>query len=509
MNFIVISKSTFVPDSGVNTVYLRIDNWNDFAFRTMFEVDVFDENGKHHKLENVKIGFIGQTEEVTTHSTLSIPFSELPKNYFSLGTDLGYYSDLANNFSEAFRLEFLRALRDVVYDHNVLATAQSENVFQTSHLRGVSINSIEEQFRRVLTGGVPVTDFNFRFTLEEAQTFAGFTLDFDVHANSKPSTNIHAIIGRNGVGKTTLLNEMISAIATPDDGQGRFEEYTWFEHKPIRDDFFSSMVSVSFSAFDPFSPPADQPDSSKGTCYYYVGLKDYADEDGALLKSLSDLQNEFVDSLKICLSESGKRQRWLTAVATLESDDNFAQMELRQLVDVLEEEVEPNARRLFKKMSSGHAVVLLTLTKLVSRVEEKTLVLFDEPESHLHPPLLSALVRSLSQLLYDRNAVAIIATHSPVVLQEIPKSCVWKIHRSGLASSWNRPESETFGENVGLLTREVFGLEVSKSGFSVLLENEVEAHETYEQVVGAFEGQIGFEGRAILRSLFNEKNRGG
>ncbi len=40
-------------------------------------------------------------------------------------------------------------------------------------------------------------------------------------------------------------------------------------------------------------------------------------------------------------------------------------------------------------MSSGHAIVLLTVTKLVARVEEKTLVLIDEPESHLHPPLLS------------------------------------------------------------------------------------------------------------------------
>ncbi len=44
---------------------------------------------------------------------------------------------------------------------------------------------------------------------------------------------------------------------------------------------------------------------------------------------------------------------------------------------------------LIKRMSSGHAIVLLTVTKLVARVEEKTLVLIDEPESHLHPPLLS------------------------------------------------------------------------------------------------------------------------
>jgi predicted ATP-dependent endonuclease of OLD family len=158
-------------------------------------------------------------------------------------------------------------------------------------------------------------------------------------------------------------------------------------------------------------------------------------------------------------------------------------------------------------MSSGHVVVLLTITKLVSRVEEKTLVLFDEPESHLHPPLLSALMRSLSGLLHDRNAVAIIATHSPVVLQEVPRSCAWKITRSGTSSSVQRPELETFGENVGSLTREVFGLEVAKSGFNAVLAQQAFEGQTYEEVLSSFGNQVGIEGRAILKSLMHEKTR--
>lgn len=42
---------------------------------------------------------------------------------------------------------------------------------------------------------------------------------------------------------------------------------------------------------------------------------------------------------------------------------------------------------------------LLTLTKLVELVEEKTLVILDEPEEHLHPPLVSAFIRALSKLV--------------------------------------------------------------------------------------------------------------
>jgi predicted ATPase len=507
INFRVISSTSFAPDQAINSVFLKVDNWNDYSFITMFEVYVFDETGTQHRLENVKIGFVQQTEEISTHSTLREPFSALSPYYFSLGTDLDYYAKLANDFSPEFRQAFLTAMRDVVYDKTILRIAIEQSVFQTSHLRGVSINAIEEQFVRVLAGGVPVTDFKFRFTLDTTDTFAGFELDFNVIAHSKPSTNIHAIIGRNGVGKTTLLNEMIMSSLGYEGRSGRFEEEQWFEKKPISSDFFSSLVSISFSAFDPFSPPPDQPDPSKGTCYFYVGLKDFSDEGGTLLKPLSGLYQEFIDALHICTSEPAKLRRWVKAVQTLESDSNFAEMQLTNLANLEADAQSAESLRLIKKMSSGHVIVLLTITKLVSRVEEKTLVLFDEPEGHLHPPLLSALIRSLSELLHDRNAVAIIATHSPVVLQEIPRSCAWKITRSGRASSVQRPELETFGENVGSLTREVFGLEVAKSGFNALLAQQASVQTSYEDVLDTFDNQIGFEGRAILKSLLHEKAR--
>lgn len=76
----------------------------------------------------------------------------------------------------------------------------------------------------------------------------------------------------------------------------------------------------------------------------------------------------------------------------------------------------------FEKLSSGHKVILLTVAKLIELVEEKTLVLMDEPEEHLHPPLVAAFIRALSNLLTYRNGVGIVATHSPVIVQEVPKN---------------------------------------------------------------------------------------
>ena len=145
--------------------------------------------------------------------------------------------------------------------------------------------------------------------------------------------------------------------------------------------------------------------------------------------------------------------------------------------------------------------MLLTITRLVETVEERSLVLLDEPETHLHPPLLSAFVRSLSELLTNRNGVAIVATHSPVILQEVPSHCVWKVWRSGLVTEVARPEVETFGENVGVLTREVFGLEVTHSGFHRLLADAVDDTPQYSEVVDKFSGQLGGEALALIRAL--------
>ena len=90
------------------------------------------------------------------------------------------------------------------------------------------------------------------------------------------------------------------------------------------------------------------------------------------------------------------------------------------------------------------------LSGLINISALRTLVLLDEPEAHLHPPLLSAFTRALSDLLIYRNGVAIIATHSPVVLQEVPKSCVWKLRRSGFEVSVEFDQRATDGDPLDL-----------------------------------------------------------
>jgi predicted ATP-dependent endonuclease of OLD family len=219
------------------------------------------------------------------------------------------------------------------------------------------------------------------------------------------------------------------------------------------------------------------------------------------------LYDDFANAISSCLIDNYKQSRWIKAISTLESDENFEMMQLKKIAQYSGDDLKRKAVEIIGSLSSGHAVVLLTITRLVATVEEKTLVIIDEPESHLHPPLLSAFLRALSELLYDRNGVSIIATHSPVVLQEIPQSCSWKINRVGTAIETHRPDIETFGENVGILTREVFGLEVTKSGFHDILVKSVADGGSYKEIIGYYNNQLGLEARSLLKALVMHRDR--
>lgn len=485
---------------------LNKDNWDDYSFKTTFSLSVFDEKGQYIECGSIKIGYKGQVEGRTS-DVLTLPKKELPDGFFSIGLDVDYYKKIYNSFSKEFYKSLLKTLRDVVFDRSLLENIESEKVFKTSLTRSLRMSIIEGQFRRVLQGQAPLTDFKFSYIDTGSKKRAGISLSFDVEHMSKPPSNIHVLIGRNGVGKTTLLNNMVRSIVkkgTIEEDVGNFHTKSIFGYTAMPEDFFSAVVSVSFSAFDPFRPMPDQPNRNEGMAYFYVGMKKVPErEDNSIsLKSHADLCMDFIASLLSCFGITAKKARWVDAIKRLESDDNFYEMGLTSLANIEDEnDIKRRARELFGRMSSGHAIVLLTMTRLVDTVDEKTLVLIDEPESHLHPPLLSAFTRALSELLINRNGVAIIATHSPVVVQEVPNSCVWIIERSRLEIAAARPEIETFGENVGVLTREIFGLEVTRSGFHAVLQQAVRQGRNFEEIVGEYKGSLGFEAQALLRAM--------
>jgi len=502
-NFIVREQ----PSTHKDLFVLTPGNWDDYSFRTSFYVYYFDPSGVKLDVGTVKIGFQGQ-QHGRTKDFIERDFQALSPGWFSLGQDVEYYKRINEILSSDEKVAYYNAMADAVFNLDVFESAKDNKVFKDSLMRGVSLSSIHGQFKRVVDGLAELTDYKFRYSDPGDERHAEVSLEFNVEPTSKPPTNIHVLIGRNGVGKTTLLNNMIdAAVNGRNDSNRKFHTYNHRSYQaPLSSDYFSSLISVSFSAFDPFIPPADRSDRSLGIGYFYIGMKQTRNNTVEMPpKSEHDLAKDFIESFSSCLSQPNKIKRWRNAIDILESDANFAEMDLGRLLELPAFAAKNKAKELFGRMSSGHSIVLLTITKLVDLIEEKTLVLMDEPESHLHPPLLSAFTRALSDLLHDRNAVAIIATHSPVVLQEVPKSCVWKLTRIRTEGRQDRPERETFGENVGVLTREVFGLEVEKSGFHSMLESSVNKGRSFDEILEEYDDQLGAEAQSILRSMIHTR----
>ena len=494
--FRVLPVGTRPPAQTKNRAYLLTDNWNDwFKFSTLYTLIIYDKGGERHDIGGVKIGQFAMGDE-QKRPDIPDDFDELDNRFFSLGQDDTYYEALSSAGDEV-RDRVLGGLRDVANDLDLFERALAEDVTGTSLLRSVYKSTVSGQFHRIAQGGARLTSYEFSYTARRrARHIEPLSLAFTVVPESCPPTNVHVLIGRNGVGKTTLLNDMTRAIVQENADTSEVGTFT-SDHDT---ELFTSLVSVTFSAFDPFEPLPDRQNKSQGVRYAYIGLK--FKEKGKPPKSPDTLSRDFCQSVMIC-RQSGKVARWERALNMLQADPIFRDADVSALArsDDETEALKSAARKLFKNLSSGHKIVLLTITRLVETVEEKTLVLLDEPEAHLHPPLLSAFIRALSDLLINRNGVALIATHSPVVLQEVPASCVWMVRRTGRRSVADRPEIQTFGENIGLLTREVFGLEVSQSGFHKMLYDTIAKLHSYDSVVRHFGGKLGDEARAIVQGL--------
>lgn len=471
-------------------IYLLEDSWNDWwKYNVTYQLYVVDYRLNLDYIGRLKIGY----ERMEANYETEVPvvengrYQKLAENFFSVGLDYDYYLKIKSLGNETREL-ILSSLNDISYEPDIYQKYHLEDVMQLALLRGVREGDILGRFHTVANGYAEPTDHDFRVVIGNNNKQE---LEFKTTPNSLLPTNLHAIIGRNGVGKTHLLNEILDNII--DDKTKVVNDLKSSDS----DCMFNKVIYVSFSAFDDETVLKYQ----GRDCYNYIGLKKRVN-DSIIHKTTEDLTEEFIMSVNHIKKRKITRLRWEAALRTLETEDLFKNIGMLNLV--LELDTETDLRENFLKMSSGHKIVLLTVTRLVEFATEKVLILMDEPELHLHPPLLSAFIRSISNLLYSANGVTIMATHSPVVLQEIPKENVYIIHRNNNKASVNRPDNQTFGESVGVLTRDVFGLEVLNTGFRTIIEDLVDKEFEFEAVIDRV-GHLGKEADYLLRYLLRER----
>ena len=131
-----------------------------------------------------------------------------------------------------------------------------------------------------------------------------------------------------------------------------------------------------------------------------------------------------------------------------------------------DKKIEASDFELIKNLSSGKATILLYITKLVYSVNKGSLIIFDEPETFMHPPMMKSFIRAVSNIIQKSSAFCLVATHSPVVIQEIPHCNVYKIdseHRI------ERIHYKTYGQNLDTLYKNIYGVALQMTGYNSLL----------------------------------------
>ncbi|MFJ1744449.1 serine/threonine protein kinase [Streptomyces microflavus] len=123
--------------------FLVQDNWDDYSFKTTFQLLCVDPDGVVREVGGVKIGRFGMAAPART--TLPDGFEVLEGNFFSLGLRDTYYERLRELGGDLQRA-VLQALNDVCFDLDLFSRARAESVMRTSLLRTVSPDSVVGRF---------------------------------------------------------------------------------------------------------------------------------------------------------------------------------------------------------------------------------------------------------------------------------------------------------------------------------------------------------------------------
>lgn len=504
MDFVVVNPDVQIPIQRYPFAVLTRDNWDDYHFKTTFWLSVHLSPAHRVDVGTVKILYRHQTEGWTP---VYERFQSLNLDYCSLGQSLSYYEKL-HELGRAIRDSVLSALRDVVQSPNIADSFRDHPGFKKSLERsGSAARAIHDAAPLLRAMRPPTGDDAMSLTFETS--VGGDLFEVPLSFNEVPELpgRINVIVGYNGTGKTRLLANLAHvAYADLEDRQspeaalpGRF-----IDDPSVR---FGAVVAISYSAFDTFEIPgtgrsaaARERVEKDGELfgYAYCGLRKLepgdAEPDAYRLKSIAELHADTHRALDTVVTH--RKPLLVLAISNLLREPSFQRAGF-SLDDIEDKQLFSDA---FARLSTGHKIVLNIVLQLVAHLQLKSLVLFDEPECHLHPPLLAALLRSIGVVLDDRDSYAVIATHSPVVVQEIPGRYVQVLERFGTVNAIREPRSETFGENIGYLTRTIFNLDGRSTDYHGVLD-ELASRFTLEQIEDLFDGEMSTQARSYVKSI--------
>ena len=106
------------------------------------------------------------------------------------------------------------------------------------------------------------------------------------------------------------------------------------------------------------------------------------------------------------------------------------------------------------------------------------------------------------------KSYCILATHSPLIIRELPSKNVFVIERQGNSASIRRIGIESFGENLATLTEEVFGNKSVSKQYKKIIDELVGEFNSFEEIVSLIESDglpLSLNARLYIKSLLRSK----
>lgn len=482
-----INKNTLqVYVKSVPDTYPSLDlhefRWDDFGFKTRYKLYYCESSEIKYLIGVVKIMKKG---EGITYGRLPDSFSSLSDEYCSLGQDMAYYRNIKKYLGNKYK-EVLYALRDVACFSKIADNFIEETVFKVSLLREIEADRALQFAQYELAGFDAGEDKTFVFKAElpyRRGEYLNIKFNFGKVQREDNLNRIVALIGNNGIGKTTVLNQLAEALV-------RNKTKLFNPQMPV----FSKVIAASYSIFDDFY---DVKSSSYN--YVYCGMQEkhriMNDEELAQRRRLS------VEMLK--KKPEGHEILRLYLDRLMDSDI------VDQLYNHKGKFSEENYQKIHKWLSSGQTMLMNLIIEILANIRQNTLILIDEPEVHLHPKAITEMVHIIDSLCERYSSCCIMATHSPVVIQELLSRNVIVMDREQDGSPVIRPmRLESMGENLTTITQEIFGRSILEPLYIKKIRELVDKYPNMDEVLQEVQNNdvpISMPMYLLLDKMFSEK----
>ncbi|WP_323773898.1 AAA family ATPase [Alcanivorax sp.] len=463
------------------SVTLVINDWDDYGVKTLFTVWYNSSESEKTKVGQIKI--ISADKELYDSSgylILKSEFEFLEDNYCSLGQDTNYYRKVKELFGGDYR-RFLEPLNDAVVSAGLVDDFEDDGNYKSSLIRFSEAEKALKQGLSLLNGEEFREDYNFRFCCRIGGAARDHAADFGFDKGGALPGRTISIIGGNGTGKTQYLAKLALAISGEKD-QGVFTP-----SRPL----FNKVIAVSYSAFDKF----DRPAKKRSFSYQYCGIKD----SGGFL-NFRKLEKKYKESCDR-ITKKSREMFWHKVLKKIIDEEVLDRIyddffDNRVYADIV--------RNSDGSLSSGQSILMYVVTEILANIREDSLILFDEPEMHLHPHAISRLVSMLDLILERFDSYAILATHSPIIIQEMPSKNVIVFEREGSVPSVRRLGMETFGENISEITKSVFETINNEPNYKSVL-RDLSKTRTYENVLALFDNRLSLNGEIYLKGCYKSE----